>query len=165
MKSTPAIMNWISRAPANSFASPGRNSLAVLNVKTTPALRSAAARDASSSSVRHTTSLAPARASATIASRFSLSSKAMTRGGRLNSMHPRLPRLRSQAAPNRRQQALEKPKGFTARAGVKAVLCVPLRNIDDVNGPVTLAGNEQFVTAKCHVHRLTANLDRGLLPE
>ena len=38
--------------------------------------------------MRHTTSLAPARASATIALRFSLSSKATTRGGRLNSMHP-----------------------------------------------------------------------------
>src|SRR5262245_39924959 len=61
--------------------------------------------------------------------------------------------------------ALEKPKGFTARAGAEAVLCVPLRNIDDVNGPVTLAGNEQFVTAKCHVHRLTANLDCGLPSE
>jgi hypothetical protein len=32
-------------------------------------------------------------------------------------------------------------------------------------GPVTLAGNKQFVTAECHVHRLTANLDHGLLPE
>src|SRR5215831_18573714 len=60
----------------------------VLNVKRTPALRSASARAASSSSVRYTTSLAPARASAAIALRFSLSSKAMTRGGRLNSMQP-----------------------------------------------------------------------------
>src|SRR5262249_40287327 len=40
------------------------------------------------SSVRYTTSLAPARAPATIALRFSLSSKATTSGGRLNSMHP-----------------------------------------------------------------------------
>jgi len=63
------------------------------------------------------------------------------------------------------QQALEKPKGFTARASAEAVLCAPLRNIDDVNGPVTLAGNEQFVTAECHIHRLTAHLDRGLLLE
>src|SRR5262245_31025547 len=166
MKSTPPIMNWISRAPSNSSASPGRSSLEVLNVKRTPALRSASARAASSSSVRYTTSLAPARASATIALRFSLSSKATTSGGRLNSMHPQDYRDSArEAAPNRRQQALEKPKGFTARAGVEAVLCVPLRNIDDVNGPVTLAGNEQFVTAECHVHRLTANLDRGLLPE
>ena len=61
--------------------------------------------------------------------------------------------------------ALEKPKGFTARAGAELVLCKLLRNIDDMNRPVTLAGNEQFVTAECHVHRLTANLDRGLLPE
>src|SRR5215510_452408 len=35
--------------------------------------------------------------SATIAFRGSLSSKAMTRGGRLNSMHPRLPRLHRKA--------------------------------------------------------------------
>src|SRR5262245_19353960 len=55
-----------------------------------PALRSASARAASSSSVRHTTSLTPARASATIALRVSLSSKATTRGGRLNSMHPKI---------------------------------------------------------------------------
>ena len=41
-----------------------------------------------SSSVRYTTALAPARASATIALRFSLSSKATTSGGRLSSMHP-----------------------------------------------------------------------------
>src|SRR6266436_3904240 len=88
MKSTPPIMNWISRAPASSVASPDRSSLEVLNVKSTPALRSASARAASSSSVRYTTSLAPARASATIALRFSLSSKATTSGGRLNSMHP-----------------------------------------------------------------------------
>src|SRR5262249_18813201 len=78
MKSTPPIMNWISRAPSNSSASPGRSSLEVLNVKSTPALRSASARAASSSSVRYTTSLAPARASATIALPFSLSSKATT---------------------------------------------------------------------------------------
>jgi len=32
-------------------------------------------------------------------------------------------------------------------------------------GPVTLTGNEQFVTAECHVHRLTANLDCRLLSE
>src|SRR5256884_3264174 len=88
MKSTPPIMNWISRAPSNSAASPDRSSLEVLNVKSTPALRSASARAASSSSVRYSTALAPARASATIALRFSLSSKATTSGGRLNSMHP-----------------------------------------------------------------------------
>jgi hypothetical protein len=35
--------------------------------------------------------------SATIALRFSLSSNATTRGGRLNSMHPRLPRLGSRS--------------------------------------------------------------------
>src|SRR5262249_23974759 len=86
MKSTPPIMNWISRAPSNSSASPGRSSLEVLNVKRTPALRSASARAASASSVRYTTSLAPARASATIALRFSLSSKATRSDGRLNSM-------------------------------------------------------------------------------
>jgi hypothetical protein len=56
--------------------------------------------------------------------------------------------------------ALEKTKGFTARAGAEAVLCAPLWNIDDVHGTVTLAGNEQFVTAERHVHRLIANLDR-----
>src|SRR5262249_43941826 len=88
MKSTPPIMNWISRAPANSAASPDRSSLEVLNVKSTPAFRSASARAASLSSVRYTTALTPARASATIALRFSLSSKATTSGGRLNSMHP-----------------------------------------------------------------------------
>src|SRR6516225_190123 len=39
MKSTPAIMNWISRAPSNSAASPDRSSLEVLNVKSAPVLR------------------------------------------------------------------------------------------------------------------------------
>src|SRR6516162_9195806 len=67
-----------------------RSSLEVLNVKSTPALRSASARAASSSSVRYTTSLTPARVSATIALRFLLSSKATTSGGRLNSMHPKI---------------------------------------------------------------------------
>src|SRR5215216_2022417 len=89
MKSTPPIMNWISLAPANSAVSPDRSSLEVSNVKSAPVLRSASARAASSSSVRYTTALAPARASATIALRFSLSSKATTSGGRLNSMHPK----------------------------------------------------------------------------
>src|SRR2546428_276417 len=84
----PAIMNWISRAPSNSAASPDRSSLEVLNVKSAPVLRSASARAAASSSVRYTTALAPARASATIALRLSLSSKVTTNGGRLNSMHP-----------------------------------------------------------------------------
>src|SRR5438132_10118935 len=78
---------WISRAPSNSAASPDRSSLEVLNVKSAPVLRSASARAASSSSVRYTTALAPARASATIALRFSLSLKATTSGGRLSSMH------------------------------------------------------------------------------
>src|SRR6516225_3886583 len=59
MKSTPPIMNWISRAPPNSFASPGRSSLEVLNVRSTPVLHSASARAVSSSSVRYTTALAP----------------------------------------------------------------------------------------------------------
>ena len=49
-----------------------------------------AARATSSSSVRYTTALTPARVSATNALRFSLSSKATTRGGRLNSMHPKI---------------------------------------------------------------------------
>ncbi len=35
------IMNWINRAPFNSFASLGCNSLKGLNVKSTPALRNA----------------------------------------------------------------------------------------------------------------------------
>src|SRR5712691_8374902 len=90
MKSTPAIMNWISRAPPNSAASPDRSSLEVSNVKSAPVLRSASARAASSRPVRYTTAPAPARASATIALRFSLSSKATTSGGRLNSMHPKI---------------------------------------------------------------------------
>jgi len=38
-------------------------------------------------------------------------------------------------------------------------------NIDDVDGPVTLAGDEQFFATERHVHRLTADLDRGLLAE
>src|SRR5580693_508663 len=90
MKSTPAMMNWISRVPSKSAASPDRSSLEVLNVKSAPVLRSASARAASSSSVRYTTALAPARASLTIALRFSLSSKATTSGGRLSSMHPKI---------------------------------------------------------------------------
>ena len=81
MKSTPPIMNWISRAPFSSFASPGRNSLEVLNVRSTPVLRRASARAVSSSSVRYTTELAPARASATIALRFWLNAKATTSSG------------------------------------------------------------------------------------
>src|SRR5712692_256234 len=101
MKSTPPIMNWISRAPSNSAASPDRSSLAVSNVKSAPVLRSASARAASSSSVRYTTALAPARASATIALRFSLSLKATTSGGRLNPMHPQDYRDSArEAAPN-----------------------------------------------------------------
>ena len=40
--------------------------------------------------VRYTTALAPARASATIALRFSLSSKATTSGGRLSTMRPKI---------------------------------------------------------------------------
>jgi hypothetical protein len=60
---------------------------------------------------------------------------------------------------------LEKAKRFAAHTSTEAMLCASLWNIDDVHGPITLAGNEQFVTAECHVHRLTANLDRGLLPD
>ena len=56
-------------------------------------------------------------------------------------------------------------RSFLTRAGAELVLCKLLRNIDDLNGPVTVAGNEQFVTAECHIHRLTAHLDRGLLLE
>src|ERR1700751_5518922 len=90
MKSTPAVMNWINRAPSNRPASPDRNSLEVLNVKRAPVLRSVSARAASSSSVRYTTVVAPARASATIALRFSLSSKVTTSGGRFRSMIPKI---------------------------------------------------------------------------
>src|SRR5262249_52531448 len=89
---------------------------------------------------------------------------ATSSGGLLNYCNADLREFRSRRARSI-ALALEKPKGFTARAGAEAVLCVPLRNIDDVNGPVTLAGNEQFVTAKCHVHRLTANLDCSLPSE
>src|SRR6516162_9511654 len=90
MKSTPAMVNWISRAPCNSAASPDRRSLAVLFVKRAPALRSASARAAPSSSARYMIAVAPASPSATIDLRLSLSSKATTSGGGLNSMRPQI---------------------------------------------------------------------------
>jgi hypothetical protein len=44
MKSTPAMVNWISRALCNSAASPDRRSLAVLCVKSAPALQGFSSR-------------------------------------------------------------------------------------------------------------------------
>src|SRR6516164_2918896 len=70
---------------------------------------------------------------------------------------PRRPQVRHGP---RKTQGIHSP----CRRG-SCALQAGLRNIDDVNGPVTVAGNEQFVTAECHAHRLTANLDRCLLPE
>src|SRR3984885_3251037 len=59
--------------------------------------------------------------------------------------------------------ALEKADGFAAGAGLEAAFGAPVRNIDDMHRAVALAGDEQFVAAECHVHRLRADLDRGLL--
>src|SRR5262249_28266057 len=61
------------------------------------------------------------------------------------------------------QNVLKEGERFAARARAKARLCVPLWNVDDVHGTVALACYEQFVTAKCHVHWLRADLD-GRLP-
>src|ERR1700738_4279231 len=58
--------------------------------------------------------------------------------------------------------ALEETNRFTACTGAEALLCAPIWNIDDVHRSITLAGDEQFVVAEGHVHRLTADLDRGL---
>src|SRR6186997_2684165 len=62
-------------------------------------------------------------------------------------------------------RALEKPERFTAGAGLEALLPALARNIDHMDRAVALAGDEQFVAAVGHVHRLTADLDRGLLAE
>jgi len=59
-----------------------------LFVKSAPALRSASARAAPSSSTRYMIALAPASPSPTIDLRLSLSSKATTSGGGFNSMRP-----------------------------------------------------------------------------
>src|ERR1700729_3481554 len=60
---------------------------------------------------------------------------------------------------------LKKADGFAAGAGLEAALGAAAGNIDDVHGAVALAGDEQFVAAERHVHRLRADLDRGLLAE
>src|SRR5580658_10620304 len=60
---------------------------------------------------------------------------------------------------------LKKADGFAAGTGLEAALGAAPRNIDDMHGAVTLAGDEQFVAAERHVHRLRADLDRGLLAE
>src|SRR5581483_3969147 len=57
----------------------------------------------------------------------------------------------------------EKPQRLTAGAGLKARLVTAVRNIDDVHRAVALAGDEQLVAVERHVHRLAADLDRGLL--
>src|SRR5262249_61125167 len=59
----------------------------------------------------------------------------------------------------------EKADALAARAGAEAVLRPAFDHIDDVDGPVALASDKQFVTAERHIHRLAADLDRGLLPE
>src|SRR5262245_65380491 len=59
----------------------------------------------------------------------------------------------------------EKADALAARAGAEAVLRPPFDHVDDVDGPVALASDKQFVTAKRHIHRLATDLDRGLLPE
>jgi len=58
---------------------------------------------------------------------------------------------------------LKEAERLAAGAGLEAVLDARLRDIDHVHRAVALARNEQFVAAERHVHRLAADLDRGLL--
>src|SRR5580700_2374815 len=48
----------------------------------------------------------------------------------------------------------EEPHRLAARAGLEAALGALAWNIDDVHRAVALAGDEQFVAAERHVHRL-----------
>src|SRR6185437_81390 len=61
--------------------------------------------------------------------------------------------------------ALEKAQRLAALAGLEARLVAPPRNVDDVHGPVALAGDEQLVAVERHVHGLLADLDGGLPAE
>src|SRR4029079_9783801 len=73
----------------------------------------------------------------------------------------------SSVGPGRRTgtEPSEESERFATRAGLEALLPALAGNIDHVDRPVALAGDEQVVAAIHHVHRLAANLDRGLLTE
>jgi len=58
--------------------------------------------------------------------------------------------------------ALVKPQRLAARPAGKARLPLARRDVDHMHRAVALAADEQFVLAVDHVHRLVADLDRGL---
>src|SRR6185437_16902164 len=60
---------------------------------------------------------------------------------------------------------LEEPDRLAALAGLEARLVPLVRNVDHMHRAIALAGHEQFVAMERHVHRLAADLDRGLLFE
>jgi hypothetical protein len=57
--------------------------------------------------------------------------------------------------------ALEKPQRLAALAGLEVRLVAPCRNIDQVYRAVALAGDEQLVAVKRHVHGMLADLARA----
>src|SRR5262245_25366324 len=61
--------------------------------------------------------------------------------------------------------ALEEVERLAADAGVKALFCAPVWDVDDVHRAVALSGDEQFVAVERHVHRLITDLDGRLLPK
>src|ERR1700752_5272442 len=59
----------------------------------------------------------------------------------------------------------EKPERLAACPGREARLDLARRDVDDMHRAVALAGDQERVAAKHHVHRLAADLDGGLLAE
>src|SRR6516165_12535451 len=64
-----------------------------------------------------------------------------------------------------RIQGLKETKRLAARAGAEASLPSALHGVDHMHGAIALAGDEQLVAAKRHVHGLAADPDCGLLAE
>src|SRR5271170_694866 len=60
---------------------------------------------------------------------------------------------------------LKEPNRLASRAGLEARFGAAVRDVDDMDRTVALAGDEQFVAAERHVHGLRADPDGGLLPE
>jgi hypothetical protein len=59
----------------------------------------------------------------------------------------------------------EKADGFAALTGLEMMFVAALWDVDNVHGSVSLAGDEQLVSAEGHVHRLIADFYGSLLPE
>ena len=84
----------------------------------------------------------------------------MSKTNKLNTVFRRLSRAFAAKDEKAFEDAMDEIEEKVGDEGEEVSLPAPAGDVDNVHGAVALAGDEQFVAAIDHVHRLAADLHR-----